>query len=93
MKTAISIPDTIFEAAENFAKRMGLSRSELYAVALQEYLKAHRSDAFSCRRRSANGGLRLRITEQLDAVYADEDSSLNPFLVELQTHTLLKETW
>ncbi|NEU75249.1 ChpI protein [Hassallia byssoidea VB512170] len=78
MKTAISIPDTIFEAAENFAKRMGLSRSELYAVALQEYLKAHRSDC---------------ITEQLDAVYADEDSSLNPFLVELQTHTLPEETW
>jgi metal-responsive CopG/Arc/MetJ family transcriptional regulator len=78
MKTAISIPDTIFEAAENFAKRMGLSRSELYAIALQEYLKAHRSD---------------RITEQLDAVYADEDSSLDPFLVKIQTHTLPEETW
>lgn len=92
MKTAISIPDTIFEAAENFAKRMGLSRSELYAVALQEYLKAHRSDAFPSGR-FANGGLRLRITEQLDTVYADEDSSLDPFLLELQTHTLSEETW
>jgi len=80
IKTAISIPDTIFEAAENFAKRMRLSRSELYAVALQEYLKAHRGDAF--------GGLRLPIREQLDAVYADEDSSVDPFLVQLQTHTL-----
>ncbi|MBD2608547.1 ChpI protein [Scytonema hofmannii FACHB-248] len=78
MKTAISIPDTIFEAAENFAKRMGLSRSELYAIALQEYLKVHRGD---------------RITEQLDAVYADEDSSLDPFLVKLQIHTLPEETW
>ncbi|MEM6753148.1 MAG: ChpI protein, partial [Cyanobacteria bacterium P01_C01_bin.38] len=33
MKTAISIPDPLFEAAEQFAKRLGLSRSELYAMA------------------------------------------------------------
>ncbi|NMG19765.1 ChpI protein [Brasilonema bromeliae] len=78
MKTAISIPDNLFEAAESFAKQMGLSRSELYAIALQEYLQVHRCD---------------RITEQLDAVYADEDSSVDPFFVQLQAHTLPKETW
>jgi len=78
MKTAISIPDPLFEAAEQFAKRMGLSRSELYAVALQEYLQAHKQD---------------QITQQLDAVYADEDSSLDPILVKLQAHTLSKENW
>jgi metal-responsive CopG/Arc/MetJ family transcriptional regulator len=78
MKTAISIPDALFEAAEQFAKRMGLSRSELYAVALREYLQVHKQD---------------EITKQLDAVYADEDSSLEPFFVQLQSHTLSKETW
>lgn len=78
MKTAISIPDPLFQAAEQFAKRMGLSRSELYAVALQEYLQAHQRD---------------QITEQLDAVYADEDSSLDPFFVQLQAQALSKETW
>ena len=78
MKTAISIPDALFEAAEQFAKRMGLSRSELYAVALQEYLQAHQRD---------------RITEQLDAVYAEEDSSLDPLFVQLQAHTVSEETW
>ena len=78
MKTAISIPDALFEAAEQFAKRMGLSRSELYAVALREYLQVHKQD---------------EITKQLDAVYADEDSSLEPFFVQLQTDTLSKETW
>ena len=76
MKTAISIPDPLFEAAEQFAKRMGLSRSELYAVALQEYLQTHKLD---------------QITQQLDAVYADQDSSLDPFFVQLQAHTLLEE--
>jgi len=78
MKTAISIPDPLFEAAEQFAKRMGLSRSELYAVALQEYLQAHKQD---------------QITKQLDTVYADEDSSLDLFFVQLQNHTLSDETW
>ncbi|MFN6560110.1 MAG: CopG family ribbon-helix-helix protein [Nostoc sp. ChiSLP01] len=78
MKTAISIPDPLFEAAEQFAKRMGLSRSELYAVALQEYLQTHK---------------REQVTKQLDAVYADEDSSLDPFFVQLQADTLSEETW
>lgn len=77
MKTAISISDSLFEAAEQFAKRMGLSRSELDAVALQEYLQAHKRD---------------QITKQLDAVYADEGSSLDPFFVKLQPHTLSEET-
>jgi metal-responsive CopG/Arc/MetJ family transcriptional regulator len=78
MKTAISIPDALFDAAEQFAKRIGLSRSELYAVALQEYLQAHKQD---------------QVTKQLDAVYAREDSSLDPLFVQLQAHTLSEETW
>ena len=41
MKTAISIPDKIFEAAEKAAKRLGVSRSELYVNAIQEYLAQH----------------------------------------------------
>lgn len=75
MKTAISIPDRLFEDAEQFAKRMGLSRSELYSMALQEYLKVHK---------------REEITKQLDAVYAEEDSSIDPFFVQLQAQTLSK---
>jgi metal-responsive CopG/Arc/MetJ family transcriptional regulator len=78
MKTAISIPDRLFEAAEQFAKSMGLSRSQLYAVALQEYLQAHKHK---------------QISQQLDAVYADEDSSLDPLLVQLQAQTLSEENW
>jgi metal-responsive CopG/Arc/MetJ family transcriptional regulator len=35
MKTAISIPDTLFEQAEAYAEQHNLSRSELYAHALK----------------------------------------------------------
>jgi hypothetical protein len=41
MKTAISIPDQIFRRAEAAAKRLGLSRSELFTRAAVEFLKAH----------------------------------------------------
>lgn len=41
MKTAISVPDEIFERAERLAKRSHRSRSELYSAALKEYVARH----------------------------------------------------
>lgn len=41
MKTAISLPDEVFEQAEKAARRLNLSRSELYSKALVEYLARH----------------------------------------------------
>ena len=41
MKTAISLPDVVFRAAERQAKRTRKSRSQLYAEALAEYLNRH----------------------------------------------------
>jgi len=38
MKTAVSIPDDIFERAERLAKRHGRSRSDIYSSALKEYV-------------------------------------------------------
>lgn len=49
MKTAVSIPDPIFEAAEAMSKRLGLSRSELYARALQAYFKGNLISEWSFR--------------------------------------------
>lgn len=44
MKTAISLPDELFLAAERQAKRAQKSRSQLYADALAEYLARHAPD-------------------------------------------------
>jgi len=38
MKTAVSVPDPLFQRAERTAKRLGISRSELYARALNDFL-------------------------------------------------------
>jgi metal-responsive CopG/Arc/MetJ family transcriptional regulator len=78
MKTAVSIPDDVFEAAEKAAKRLGVSRSELYANAVREFVERHRRD---------------NITEKLNELYATEDAGLDPVLEELQRSSLAKEDW
>jgi metal-responsive CopG/Arc/MetJ family transcriptional regulator len=44
MKTAVSIPDPVFEEAELLAARLQTSRSELYSRALREYVARHAPD-------------------------------------------------
>lgn len=45
MKTAISLPDEIFEEAERLARRLKKSRSALFREAVAEYVARHESDA------------------------------------------------
>lgn len=44
MKTAVSLPDHLFQEAEQHARRTQKSRSQLYAEALEEYLARHAPD-------------------------------------------------
>jgi metal-responsive CopG/Arc/MetJ family transcriptional regulator len=44
MKTAVSIPDDVFEKAERLAKRSKRSRSEVFSTALREYIARHGPD-------------------------------------------------
>ncbi len=78
MKTAISIPDEIFEAADRAARRLGISRSELYATAVHEFIEKNRAEG---------------VTEKLDKVYASSTSELDKNLQKMQAHTLKKEDW
>lgn len=47
MKTAVSIPDHVFEKGEKAAKRLKMSRSELYAKAVEAYVDAHTPDSIT----------------------------------------------
>lgn len=44
MKTAISIPDDLFEDAERLARMLNKSRSRLYGDAVREYVARHSAD-------------------------------------------------
>ena len=45
MKTAISIPDDLFNDAERLVARFKTSRSELYSRAIAEFVARHDEDA------------------------------------------------
>ncbi len=78
MKIALSIPDQLFEAGEALAKRLGVSRSRLYATALGEFVAKNRG---------------RKITERLNTVYASEDSRLPRTLRRVQSRSLPRESW
>lgn len=44
MKTAVSLPNELFHAAERHAQRSNQSRSRLYTDAITEYLARHAPD-------------------------------------------------
>ena len=80
MKTAISIPDQVFESAEKLARRRGKSRSELYAQALSDYLD-----------RNSDG----LVKESLDKLYSKDNDSgrVDENLSELQFRSLRTDQW
>ena len=49
MKTAVSIPDDLFEAAEQIRDQLGISRSELYARALRAVVERRHDDAVTAK--------------------------------------------
>jgi len=79
MKTAISIPDDVFEAAEIVARRTGMSRSQFFVVAVKEFLRKHRDKG---------------VTEQLDEVYSKAESKVDPVLSAMQiSATRTRDAW
>jgi predicted transcriptional regulator len=45
MKTAVSIPDDLFRQADELARRLGKSRSEVYREALADYVSRRETGA------------------------------------------------
>ncbi|MFQ5691048.1 MAG: ribbon-helix-helix domain-containing protein [Gemmatimonadota bacterium] len=78
MKTAISIPDDLFEWADALAKEMGISRSELYATAVSEYVAKHRA---------------TDVTARLDKVYATEPAGLPESVRRAQAKSVRSAEW
>lgn len=78
MKTAISIPDTIFQQAEKTARQLKITRSELYAKAVESFVEQHQAQG---------------ITEKLNELYASEKSALEPGFANAQAMMLDGEEW
>lgn len=79
MKTAVSIPDQLFMAADKLAEDLGTTRSGLYARALADFIARRRADL---------------ITDQINEAYPEPGPGLDPILKKLQARALRDdEVW
>jgi len=78
VKTAISLPNELFQQAEVAAKKLRISRSQLYAKALTAFLMQSSSQS---------------ITEQLNQVYSHAQSEVDPVLQNAQIDLLRRAEW
>ena len=78
MKTAVSIPDEIFEGAERLARRTKRSRSRLFSDALKEYLARHAPD---------------KVTEAMNQACAEIDGEEDSFVSSSARRVLEKSEW
>jgi predicted transcriptional regulator len=78
MKTAISIPDDLFEGAERLARRTKKSRSRLFRDALKEYLARHSPD---------------QVTEAMDNALAQIDGADDGFVSVAAQRILERSEW
>jgi predicted transcriptional regulator len=78
VKTAVSVPDDLFRQAEAAARRLRISRSQLYATAISEYLDRQQSNA---------------VTERLNEVYSRLSAKVAPALHRAQVKSLGKGPW
>jgi len=68
----------LFRQAEVAARRMKVSRSQLYATALSEFLERHDAES---------------ITERLNQVYSRTSSELDPAFHRAQLKSLDRDAW
>ena len=78
MKTAVSIPDPVYQDAERLAKRLNTSRSELYARALAQFIGDHAPD---------------RVTEALNAVVDATDTASDEFVQAAARRMIDRAEW
>jgi len=78
MKVAISLPNSVFDAAELLAQELSMSRSQLYAQAIAEFLQARSASA---------------ITSKLNQIYAQHEAAIDPELIAAQRKVLADEAW
>jgi hypothetical protein len=78
METIVTIPEPIVTAADQLAAELEISRSELYTIALDAFIKARQSS---------------EITRALDEIYAAESSELDPVIWQMQLASLPEAEW
>jgi hypothetical protein len=78
VRITISLPDDLFRLAEAVARKLRMSRSQLYATTIAAFLARCRTS---------------RITERLNEIYSEEPAKLDPALHSAQIISLESDSW
>jgi metal-responsive CopG/Arc/MetJ family transcriptional regulator len=78
MKIAVSVPDDVFQEAEELARRTKRSRSEVYSRALAEYVARHAPD---------------RVTEAMDRALTAIGETADQFARTASRRVLKRSAW
>lgn len=78
MKTAISLPDDLFVLADQFARDLGMSRSEFYATALRAFITSQQRES---------------LTDSINAACSKLDTTLPADLAKMTRRKLLEVAW
>jgi hypothetical protein len=78
MKTAISVPDEVFELSEKLAKKLKVSRSKIFAMGVEKLAEEYDED---------------RVTARLDEFYSKEKAEIDPVIMKMAALSLPKEEW
>ena len=78
MKTAVSIPDEVFEKAERLARRARRSRSDVFSAALREYVARHTPE---------------EVTEAMNRVCEQLDGQKDAFAAAASRRVLARTEW
>lgn len=78
MKTAISVPNDVFELSEKLAKKLKVSRSQIFAMGVKKLGEEYDEED---------------IIARINAVCEEVNTSLDPFWKEMQSRTLPKDEW
>lgn len=77
-KTAISVPQEVFKLSDRLAKKLKMSRSAVFALAVKKLGEELDDD---------------QITENLNEFYGKEKAELDPVIVKMAALSLPKEEW
>ena len=78
MKTAVSVPNEVYQQAEELARRTGRTRSEIYSTALRDYLAHHQP---------------VPLTAAMDQALDEIEPQPDPFLDAVAREALAEAEW
>ena len=78
MESTISIPTDLLEESQKAARKLEMSLTEFFSVAIRSYVLKNQFQ---------------NVTEKLNETYETESSSIDPNLMKMQVLSLENESW